>query len=95
VKLIFLFFILKIQSISNFFNKTIEEKTSLTLVLEFTSPQISMTFLEITISWSYFVPNSIWIVKLKNCIIWKYFAIAEAFLPKISLFTKINADRDR
>jgi len=34
---------------------------------------------------------SIRTVQLKN---WTYFASAEAFLPKISLFTKIEADRD-
>ncbi len=27
--------------------------------------------------------------------IWTYFASAEAFLPKISLFTKIEVDRDQ
>jgi len=31
---------------------------------------------------------------MKNRAIWTYFASAEAFLPKISLFTKIEADRD-
>ena len=42
-----------------------------------------------------FVTNSIRTVQLKNWTIWTYFASAEAFLPKISLFTKIEVDRDQ
>jgi hypothetical protein len=42
-----------------------------------------------------FVTNSIGTVQLKNWTIWTYFASAEAFLPKVSLFTKIEADRDQ
>jgi hypothetical protein len=41
-----------------------------------------------------FVTNSIRTVQLKNWTIWTYFASTEAFLPKIPLFTKIEADRD-
>jgi len=39
-----------------------------------------------------YVTNSIRTVQLKNWTIWTYF---EAFLPKISLFTKIEVDRDQ
>jgi len=42
-----------------------------------------------------YVTNSIRTVQLKNWSIWTYFASAEAFLPKISLFTKIEVDRDQ
>ena len=38
---------------------------------------------------------NIWIIKLKKWTIWTYFASAEAFLPKISFFNKIEADRDQ
>ncbi len=42
-----------------------------------------------------FVTNSIRTVQLKNWSIWTYSARVEAFLPKISLFTKIEVDRDQ